>query len=111
MEDLIIQARGTSKIAAQYGMFFMKQLHIFNTIKITIPEEINEHIIKNLKYGGLLTVTQQGHDLMEIEKLKLAYRNNLTCFNVVNTESSPITKAIDEVQEELRLEEAKDHKP
>ena len=33
-----------------------------------------------------------------MDALKMAYGKNLTCLNVVNTESSPITKAIDEVQ-------------
>lgn len=28
----------------------------------------------------------------------MAYSNKLTCFNVVNTENSPITKLIDEIQ-------------
>ena len=54
----------------------------------------------NLRFGGLLTLTQSGSGSELIKVLKNAYEKNLTCFNVVNVENSPITRAIDEIQKE-----------
>ena len=54
----------------------------------------------NLRFGGLLTLTQSGSGTEVIKSLKNAYEKNLTCFNVVNVENSPITRAIDEIQKE-----------
>ena len=34
IEDLIISSMGTSKISAEYGAYIMRELEIFDTIKI-----------------------------------------------------------------------------
>ena len=72
-------------------------MDIFNTVTVVEPEAFNECILKDLKYGGFLTISQSGQDLQLIKALRLAYLNNLTCFNIVNSENSPITKVIDEI--------------
>lgn len=50
-------------------------------------------------------MSQSGSGKTLIEALKLAYRHNLTCFNLVNVESSPITQVINQVQKEIVEEE------
>jgi hypothetical protein len=37
----------------------------------------------------------------------MAYKNNFTCFNVVNIENSPITQVIDTIQKEKLANEDK----
>ena len=78
----------------------MRQLEIFDTVRVCLPGEIKSSILANLRFGGLLTLTQSGSGTELIESLKNAYEKNLTCFNVVNVENSPITRAIDEIQKE-----------
>lgn len=78
----------------------MRELEIFNSVSVFDPSEINPLMLSDLRYGGFLTVTQSGSGKASIDALKMAYQKNLTCLNVVNIESSPITKAIDEVQKE-----------
>lgn len=51
-----------------------------------------------MKYGGFFTISQSGEDKSIIKAVKLAYKNNLTCFNIVNVENSRITKLVDELQ-------------
>ncbi len=34
IQNLIIAANGTSQIAADYGVFILKHLQIFNTVKV-----------------------------------------------------------------------------
>ncbi len=78
----------------------MRQLEIFETVRVCFPGEIKSSILTNLRFGGLLTLTQSGSGSELIKGLKNAYEKNLTCFNVVNVENSPITRAIDEIQKE-----------
>ena len=84
----------------------MRELSIFNSVDVFDPQVIKETMFEDRKYGGLLTVTQSGSGKPLIEALKLAYRSNQTCFNLVNVESSPITQTIEEVQKELTAEKA-----
>jgi len=88
----------------------MRELGIFNTVRIIDPMEISHRDFKDIKYGGLLTLSQSGDDKDLIEALRLAYKSNLTCFNVVNQENSPITKTIEKIHAEEK-EEAKKNKP
>jgi len=111
VQDLIIQAKGASSIAAQYGVYIMKELGIFNTIRLVNPGDFNENDLKDIKFGGFLTLTQSGNDKEMINTLRLAYKNNLTCFNIVNEENSPITTTIDEVQKEMTEAEQKKEAP
>jgi len=37
IEDLIISAHGTSEIAAKYGAYIMRELSIFDTIRVQTP--------------------------------------------------------------------------
>ena len=100
IQDLVISAKGSSRLASLYGEYMMRDLEIFNSVSVFDPSEINPLMLSDLRYGGFMSVTQSGSGKAAIDALKLAYAKNLTCFNVVNTESSPITKAIDEVQKE-----------
>lgn len=100
IQDLVISALGTSNIAAEYGAYIMRQLEVFNTIRVTLPNEIKAKDLQNIKYGGFLTVTQSGSGKDLLEAFKIAYESNFTCFNIVNVEASPITTLIDEIQKE-----------
>ena len=75
----------------------MKELGIFNSVNVYQPAQISANYLRDLKYGGFMTVTNSGDGTNLLEAFKLAYSNKLTCFNVVNTENSPITKLIDEI--------------
>ena len=75
----------------------MRQLGIFDTIRVADPQELRSIDIKNIKYGGFLTLSQSGAGKPLTKALKLAYENNLTCFNIVNVEDSPITHVIDDI--------------
>lgn len=78
----------------------MRQLEIFNTIRCIDSDEIMKQDFVDMKYGGFLSITQSGEDKNIIKAMKMAYKNNLTCFNVVNVENSPITKLIDQIRDE-----------
>jgi glucosamine 6-phosphate synthetase-like amidotransferase/phosphosugar isomerase protein len=97
IEDLIISAHGTSEIAARYGAHIMRQLGIFDTVRIIQPHALTQKDFKDMKYGGYLTLSQSGSGQSLTNALKLAYQNHLTCFNIVNVEDSPITRVIDEL--------------
>jgi hypothetical protein len=57
---LIVAARGTSKIAADYGAFILKYLQVFNTIKVMEGHEILNNDLQKVKYAGYLTLSQSG---------------------------------------------------
>jgi len=89
---------GTSHIAAQYGAFIMRELEIFNTIRvIDTATPMTKSDFNEIKYGGFLTISQSGKATNLCEALKLAYKHNLTCFNIVNMEDSDITRVIDDL--------------
>jgi glucosamine 6-phosphate synthetase-like amidotransferase/phosphosugar isomerase protein len=75
----------------------MRELQIFNTVRISDPSELKANDLKDMKYGGFLTLTQSGSGKDIQEALKTAYKSNMTCFNIVNMEDSPITRVIDEL--------------
>lgn len=60
IQNLIVAARGTSKIAADYGAFILKYLQVFNTVKVTEGHEIQNQDFKGVKYAGYLTLSQSG---------------------------------------------------
>lgn len=60
IQNLIIVAHGSSRIAAEYGSYIMKLLKIFNTVKVFDGHEINKGDLERTKYGGYLTLTQSG---------------------------------------------------
>jgi len=86
----------------------MRELDIFNFIRVVTPEELKPIELTSLKYGGFLTVTASGSHKALLNQIKLAYKNNLTCFNIVNVENSPITRIIDELQKEMNEAEKKE---
>ena len=95
IQDLIISAKGTSKIAAEYGSYIMKQLRCFNTVKVFDANEIRKTDLQKLgPQGGYLTLSQSGESQVLLQALKWAKEAELTCINVVNAEDSPITKQI-----------------
>jgi glucosamine--fructose-6-phosphate aminotransferase (isomerizing) len=91
IKDLLISAKGTSYIAANYGAYIMKELEIFETIRVVNPSGFSEKDLKDIRHGGFLTLTQSGNHKDLCNALRLAYSHNLTCFNIVNEENSPIT--------------------
>jgi len=82
-------------IAARYGAYIMKQLQIFDTIRVCDPVDLTKVDFKDIKYGGFLAVSQSGESNELAKALKLAFQHNFTCTNIVNVEDSPITKVID----------------
>lgn len=60
VQNLIISANGSSKIAADYGAYIMKQLKCFNTVKVFSGYDINKGDLERLKFGGYLTLSQSG---------------------------------------------------
>ena len=94
---MIICANGGSKIAAEYGAHIMKVLKCFTTVKVFEGHDIKKGDLERLKFGGYLTLTQSGQSSHLIKALNLAKQLNLTCFNVVNVEDSPITRVGDEI--------------
>jgi len=86
----------------------MRELDCFNFVRVVTPEELKPIELASLKYGGFLTVTASGSHKALLNQIKLAYKNNLTCFNIVNVENSPITRIIDELQKEMNEDEKKD---
>lgn len=74
------------------------------------PTDVNPLLFKNIKNGGFLSVTKMGNDLDLIKAVKLAYKTELTCMNIVNQVDSPITKAIDDVLREQKDKNAEQEK-
>ena len=70
---MIIQGLGASFHAAQYGKFIFKQLKIFDTVRVVYPMDVTPLLLKNIKHGGLITVTRNGYDKELVNALKLAY--------------------------------------
>lgn len=91
IQNLVIVANGNSKIASDYGAFIMKSLKTFNTVKVFDGYDIKSGDLERLKFGGYCTVTQSGESSYLIDSLKVAKSLDLTCFNIVNVEDSPIT--------------------
>ncbi len=86
----------------------MRDLGIFNTIRVVNPKELSDADFKDVRYGGFLTLSQSGDDENLIQGMRMAYKNNLTCFNVVNSENSPITNVIDQIQKEEKEAQLKE---
>jgi len=99
---LIITGTGSSYISGLYGAYIMRELGVFNIVRVMMPHEIRPTDLKDIKYGGFLSLSQGGCSSTVIEAVKNAYRANLTCFNIVNVENSPITYVLDQVQKEMR---------
>lgn len=74
MQDLIINAKGSSLISANYGAYIMRQLEIFNTIRCIDADEIDKKDFVDMKHGGFLSITQSGADKNIIKAMKMAYK-------------------------------------
>lgn len=57
IQNLIVAARGSSKIAADYGAFILKHLQVFNTVKVLEGHEIQNSDLQRVKYAGYLTLS------------------------------------------------------
>ena len=97
VQNLVIAANGTSFIAAEYGAMIMRHLGCFNSIKVLEGADNHRRQLENMRYAGLLTLSQSGHSKDLIEGIISAYKLGVSCFNVVNVEDSPITRVIQEV--------------
>lgn len=60
IQNLVIGALGSSRIASEYGAYLMKQLKCFNTVKVFSAHDLKEGDFERLKFGGYLTVSQSG---------------------------------------------------
>ena len=60
IQNLVVAANGSSKIAADYGAYLMKELKIFNTVKVFDGHEIKKGDLERLRFGGYLTLSQSG---------------------------------------------------
>ena len=54
---MMIVANGSSKIAADYGAYLMKELKIFNTVRVFDGYEIKRGDLERLRFGGYLTLS------------------------------------------------------
>lgn len=95
VQNLIIAANGSSKIAADYGAYVMRELKVFNTVRVFDGFELKRGDLERLRFGGYLTLSQSGESLVLVNALKMAKELELSCMNVVNVEDSPITKSGD----------------
>jgi hypothetical protein len=57
IQNLIISALGSSRIAADYGTYIMKQLRCFNTVKVFDGTDVKRGDLERLKFGGFLTLS------------------------------------------------------
>lgn len=75
--------------------------------------KISQRDFKDIKYGGFLTVSQSGKGEALLKSLSHAFKNNLTCFNIINIEDSPLTQAMDNLikQEEEEIAQKKKDSP
>jgi fructoselysine-6-P-deglycase FrlB-like protein len=78
----------------------MRELRIFNTVRVFDGYEIKRGDLERLRFGGYLTLSQSGESPVLINALKMAKELELSCMNVVNVEDSPITKVCDHHEEE-----------
>ena len=54
---MVVVANGSSKIAADYGVSIMKELKMFNTIRVFDGYEIKRGDLERLRFGGYLTLS------------------------------------------------------
>lgn len=57
IQNLLVAAKGSSKIAADYGAFICKYLQVFNTVKVMESFEIQNQDLQKVKYAGYLTLS------------------------------------------------------
>lgn len=57
IQNLVIAANGSSKIAADYGAHIMRQLMTFNTVRVFDGHEIKRGDLERIKFGGYLTLS------------------------------------------------------
>ncbi len=57
IQNLIIAANGSSKIAADYGAYIMKTLGCFNTVRVFDGHDVQRGDLKRLENGGYLTLS------------------------------------------------------
>ena len=60
IEDLIITGMGSSYISGLYGAYIMRELSVFNIVRVMTPQEIRPTDLKDIKYGGFLSLSQGG---------------------------------------------------
>ena len=97
---MLIGAHGTSKIAADFGAFILKQLECFKTVRVQNGRNLIAGDFENLKFGGYLTISQSGNSQTLLKAIKQAREFNITCFNIVNVEDSPIAHILEQLNDE-----------
>ena len=78
----------------------MRHLRIFNSVKVMPGEQMCKKEIEKLRYAGFLTLSQSGDAQNLIDGITTASKLGVTCINVVNVEDSPITRVMQEFEDE-----------
>ena len=54
---MIISAEGSSHIAGHFGAYIMRQLGVFDTVRVADPQDLKSNDFSDMKYGGFLTLS------------------------------------------------------
>jgi glucosamine--fructose-6-phosphate aminotransferase (isomerizing) len=94
IENLVIAACGTSLYSGSYAAVLMRKFRVFESVTPQTPSDINEDYFYP-RNTGVLSISQSG-ETADLKKLiRLAQKNNIICFNVVNEVESEIARMTD----------------
>ena len=95
IDNIIILGCGTSYFAGLYGMYFFKQLCIFNTVQVFDGAEFNEQDIPIIGNTAFILISQSGETKDLHRCIEISKNNNITTIGIVNVVDSLIAREVD----------------
>ncbi len=93
IKHLVINAHGSSRIAAEFGRLIISQLGVFETIQVIDSHMLKKDMLPD-KFGGMVSLSQSGEDQVLLNNVQLALENEMECFNITNNIDSALSKLV-----------------
>ena len=95
VNNIIILGCGTSYYAALYGMYFFKQICIFNTVQVFDGADFNEFDIPHIGNTAFILVSQSGETKDLHRCIEIAKNKNIVTIGIINVVDSLIAREVD----------------
>ena len=95
INNIIILGCGTSYFAGLYGMYFFKQLCVFNTVLVFDGADFNDFDIPNIGNTAFILVSQSGETKDLHRCIEIAKQKNIVTIGVINVVDSLIAREVD----------------
>jgi glucosamine--fructose-6-phosphate aminotransferase (isomerizing) len=95
VNNIIILGCGTSYYAALYGMYFFKQICIFNTVQVFDGADFNEFDIPHIGNTAFILVSQSGETKDLHRCIEIAKNKNIITIGIINVVDSLIAREVD----------------